>query len=106
MSERISYSRLEQETIVNFNEEEAEARVYTFNKSLQTRLQKLTVERPDECRLDPDQRLTGNGAAAFIVPKRWVKVAPPRKVTMTEEQAVASRERMRALRAQQLGREL
>ena len=98
MSERISYSRLEQETIVNFNEEEAEARVYTFNKSLQTRLQKLTVERPDECRLDPDQRLTENGAAAFIVPKRWVKVAPPRTVTMSEEQAEAARERLKVAR--------
>lgn len=102
----MSYSKLEQETVINFNEEETEARVYTFNRSLQTKLQKLTAERPDECRLDPDQRLTGNGATAFIVPKRWVKVVPPRKVTMTEEQAIASRERMRALRAQQLGREL
>lgn len=92
------YSRLEQETVINYNEEETEARVYTFNKSLQNRLQKLTVERPDECRLDPDQRLTGNGAAAFIVPKRWVKVAPPRKVIMTEEQAEAAKERLKAAR--------
>ena len=99
MSERISYSRLEQETIVNFNEEEAEARVYTFNKSLQTRLQKLTVERPDECQLDPDQRLTGNGAAAFIVPKTWIKVRPPKAVNMTEDQKQALRARMGKLNA-------
>lgn len=99
MSERISYSRLEQETIVNFNEEEAEARVYTFNKSLQNRLQKLTAERPDECRLDPDQRLTENGAAAFIVPKRWVKVAPPRTRNLTDEQKAEIVARFAAARA-------
>ena len=99
MSERISYSRLEQETIVNFNEEEAEARVYTFNKSLQNRLQKLTAERPDECRPDPDQRLTGNGAAAFIVPKRWVKVAPPRTRNLTDEQKAEIAARFAAARA-------
>ncbi len=99
MSERISYSRLEQETIVNFNEEEAEARVYTFNKSLQNRLQKLTAERPDECRPDPDQRLTENGAAAFIVPKRWVKVAPPRTRNLTDEQKAEIVARFAAARA-------
>ena len=94
----MSYSNLERETIINFNEEEQEARIYTFNKALQTRLRKLSSERPKDCCLDPDDRLTGNGAAAFIVPKRWVKVAPPRTVTMSEEQAEAARERLKVAR--------
>nr|MBQ4456586.1 hypothetical protein [Clostridia bacterium] len=94
-----NYSRYEQETIINFNEEESTAQVYTFNRSLQTKLRKLSEERPEECRIDPDERRTcGGAAAAYIVPKSWVKVAPPRKVTMTEEQVEAARERMREAR--------
>ena len=95
----MNYSRLEQETIINFNEEEPSARIYTFNRSLQTKLRKLAADRPDECQLDPDQRLTGNGAAAFIVPKRWVKVAPPRTRNLTDEQKAEIAARFAAARA-------
>lgn len=84
----------ERETIINFNEDEAEARVYTFNVALQNSLRKLAEVRPEECRLDPDERLTVGGAAAFIVPKKWVKVRPPRQVNYSEEQIAAFRERM------------
>ena len=95
----MNYSRLEQETIINFNEEEPSARIYTFNRSLQTKLRKLAADRLDECQLDPDQRLTGNGAAAFIVPKTWIKVRPPKAVNMTEDQKQALRARMGKLNA-------
>lgn len=101
----ISLSRYEQETIITFNEEESTAQVYTFNRSLQSKLRKLSEERPEECRLDPEDRKTDNGSAAFIVPKCWIKVSPPRTVTRSEEQIEAMRERMRAMRAAQLGKE-
>lgn len=93
----------ERETIINFNEDEAEARVYTFNVALQNSLRKLAEARPEECRLDPDERLTVGGAAAFIVPKKWVKVRPPRQDNLTDEQRNERREHMRAFRARQLG---
>ena len=90
----MQYSRLEQETIVNFNEEEKIARVYTFNRALQNKLARLAADRPDECLVDPDDRLSVDGAGAFIVPKKWIKVAPPRKSVMTEEQKDVLRNRM------------
>lgn len=73
-------SRYEQETIITYNEEEKTAGVYTHNKALLRRLDKLSQERPDECRLEklrPD-------AADYIIPKAWVRVRPPRQ--MSEEQ--------------------
>ena len=101
----ISLTRCEQETIINFNEEDPTAQVYTFNRSLQSKLRKLSEERPEECRLDPEERNPDNGSASFIVPKCWIKVSPPRTVTRSEEQIEAMRERMRAMRAAQLGKE-
>lgn len=41
----------ERETIVNFNEGEDTASVYTHNKPLRRRLEQLAQERPEECRL-------------------------------------------------------
>ena len=45
-------SRYEQETILNFNDKEKTASVYTHNRALQRGLQKLVEERPEECKLD------------------------------------------------------
>lgn len=41
----------ERETIINFNEGEDTASVYTHNKALRRRLEQLAQERPEECRL-------------------------------------------------------
>ena len=45
----MNLSLYEQETIVNFNEEEATANVYTQNRALRRKLDKLAQERPQEC---------------------------------------------------------
>ncbi len=85
----MSLSRYEQETIVNFNEEERTASIYTHNKALARKLAKLAQERSEECRLE---KTTRDGAAVqYTVPKKWVKVSPPKAVT--EAQREAARER-------------
>lgn len=45
----MSLSLCEQETIINFNEEEKTASVYTHNKALIRKLDKLAQERPGDC---------------------------------------------------------
>lgn len=90
----MSISRLEQETIINYNEEEKTATVYTFNRGLKAKLAKLAAERPEDCVLSEDY---ANGSQTYTVPKRWIKVSPPRKVS--EEQKKAAAERMAAWRA-------
>lgn len=90
-------SRYEQETIITYNEEEKTAGVYTHNKALLRRLDKLAQERPDECRLEkvrPDGR-----AADYIIPKAWVRIYPPRvSAPLTEEQKQRRREQLAKLK--------
>ena len=77
-------SRYEQETIISFNEEEQTASVYTHNRALRNRLQKLAQERPTECRLLD----TGSGgrAADYSIPTGWVRVRPTRILSEAERE--------------------
>ena len=89
-------SRLEQETIINFNEEEKEASVYTFNRALQRKLARLAEEHPDECR--KAKTWQPGESVEYIVPKKWIKVSPPKKVNYTDEQKAALAERLASVR--------
>lgn len=64
----MSLSRYEQETIINFNEEEKTATVYTMNKSLIRKLERIEAERPEECKAQ--QKDADGLAVTYIVPKR------------------------------------
>ena len=80
-------SKLEQESIILYNEEEPTASIYTHNKALRRTLDKLAQERPEDCRID---RVSHDGAATdYSVPKSWVKIRPPR--IASEAQKAASR---------------
>lgn len=80
-------SKEEQETIICYNEGSQTASVYTHNAALRHKLEQLAQERPDDCRLEQ----TGhNGEAVdYIIPKRWVKITPPR--VASEAQKAAAR---------------
>ena len=74
-------TRIEQETIINFNEAENTATVYTHNSALIRKLEGLADQRPDDvCR----GRAFQDGGREYIIPKRWVKVNASR--ILTEEQ--------------------
>lgn len=80
-------SLYERETIINFNEAESAANIYTHNKALRRTLDKLAQERPEYCKVD---RVSHEGAAAdYIIPKAWVKIRPPRIASVAQK--VASR---------------
>lgn len=68
----MSVIKLEQETIINYNNEEAEADIFTYDRRLITRLKKAGVELIDN---------NGDGSYSCKVPKKWVKVSPPKKVS-------------------------
>lgn len=89
--------KYERETIINFNEAEPTASVYTFNRSLQSKLNKLLSSNPDiSLKYSDEER------AEYIVPKKWIKVSPPRQVNLTDEQRAAAAERLSASRAKKL----
>lgn len=86
------FSKEERETIINFNEAAATASIYTHNRAIQNKLNKLREEYNIEV-VD-----AGDGWTEYLVPKKWVRVAPPRQVNYTEEQRAAMAERLAATR--------
>lgn len=83
----------EKETIINFNEGEQLASVYTYSRRLQNKLNKLVDVNPDISIKCQDDECT-----TYIVPKKWIKVSPPRQVNYTDEQKAAMAERLAAAR--------
>ena len=71
----------ERETIVNFNEEESVATVYTHNKSLINKLRRLLAKETDRI----------EDAITFEVPKDWISIRPKKVMNISEE----DKERMR-----------
>lgn len=83
-------SLIEQETIFNFNEGEKTAGIYTFNRSLLKKLEALAEKYPEEVKLE--RTSWGGLAADYIIPKSWIKINPPPKIS--EEQREARRANM------------
>lgn len=68
-------TKYEQETIINFNEKERLASLYTHNQSLQNTLLSLCQSHPAQVRQTSGNRY---GGMTFELPKKWVKIALPR----------------------------
>ena len=90
MSDLLNY---EKETIINYNNEESIAQVFTYHRALQNKLNKLIGVNPDISVLR-----RGDEWTEYIVPKTWIKVSPPRQVNYTDEQRTAMAERLAAAR--------
>lgn len=84
----MTLNNYERETIINYNEGEKTASVYTHNKALRRRLDQIRKTRPEEVlivRQDDDH-------SEYIVPKKWIKVSPPRQTS--DEAKERARQRM------------
>lgn len=78
----------ERETIINFNEGESTASVYTHNSTMRHRLEQLAQERPEECRLV--KTCHDGEAVEYYIPKKGLRVNPGMK--LTDEQRAARAE--------------
>ena len=76
--------RIEQETIILYNEAEATAEVFTYDQKLLTKLERLAVKYPDQ--------ITRTGERQYIVPKACVLV----RELFSEERRKAASERAKA----------
>lgn len=80
------YTREEQETIINYNQAGDTASVYTYNPTLIRKLDRLAEEY--DCVI----KESGTGASrSYIIPKKWVKINPPRKMSDENKQKAAER---------------
>lgn len=82
---------IEKETIINFNEDEATANVYTYNARLKRRLQDLSQQYPNEV----VENHSGN-YTDYEVPKGRIRINPPRRAAVLTEQQ--KQDRVAALR--------
>lgn len=73
-------TKSEKETVITYNEEEDTADIFTFNKALQRKLEKLTAERPAEVKLLEDYQ---DGSRSFVIPKKYIKINASRKISST-----------------------
>lgn len=81
----------EKETIINFNESDTRAIVYTYNLDLRKKLKKL-ADKTTDCEIKQE----GRGFAEFIVPKSWVTIEMPKRLSESEKKAVMERGREKA----------
>lgn len=84
-------SRLEQETIVNYNAGEQTATVYTRDKAVMRRLDALKDAFPDTYRLISETDID----KTYEMPKSLVNFRKPKRIS--EAQREAARERMSKL---------
>lgn len=87
----MNLTKYEQETIINYNNEEKTASVFTYDKSLIRKLDKRLAEVSD---IKLIRR--GEDFAEYSLPKKWIKVSFPRQYS--DEQRAEMAERMRAAR--------
>jgi len=80
-------SRLEQETIIIFNEAEDKAEVCTYNGRLKSRMVELSEQRPDSVMFKDN----AGGAATYIVPKNWIKINPTRILSDAQKKTIVQR---------------
>lgn len=80
-------SKYEKETIINWNEAESTASIYTFNADLKRRLAEFSRKYPILCRLE---RSTTESSVTYVIEKSRlsVRLIPP----YSEERLTAARE--------------
>ena len=74
-------SAYERETIILFNETSEPAEVFTYNKRMIRKLERLAKMFPDEFRLKSDNR---DGGMIYIVPKNRILISTPKQKTWAE----------------------
>lgn len=89
-------TRYERETIINYNEGENVASISTHNRALQRYLKQRAMDRPSECHLEKVSH--GGKAVDYIIPKSWIHIYPPRKISDKQRAAMAERMKTANLR--------
>lgn len=85
-------SNYEKETIILFNEAEKTASVYTHNAALREQLAALCGSHPEQVRRTADN---GHGGFTFELPKKWLKITPPRELSPAQREVLDRMNRKR-----------
>jgi len=89
-------TKYEQETIINFNEDESMASICAHNKRLIAKLNKACQRVPEHFKFI---KSNDDGFMFFECTKKYITIHIPAKSTLTDEQREKLRERMKTLTA-------
>lgn len=78
-------SNYEKETVGLWNEAEKTASIYTYNATLKAQLLGLCGDYPEQVRQTGDN---GYGGMTFELPKKWIKVTPPRILSPAQREVL------------------
>lgn len=90
-------TKYEQETIILYNEKEATASVYTHNTGLQNTLRGLCESHLAQVRQTDNNR---HGGLSFELPKKWIKITPPRVLSEAQKKVLEEMNRKNQQRRQ------
>lgn len=80
----MTLSGFERETIINFNEADAMAQIFTYNKAWQRHLEQVLGIKPDST--------NGFGGRDYTIPKKWLRLPRgPRKLSAEVKKSLAAR---------------
>lgn len=79
--------RIEKETIINFNEQESQASVWSASESMEKKMIALGLVGESTC-----------GGMKWQIPKGWVKIIKPRNLTEAQREALKERGKALSLR--------
>ena len=85
-------SKYEKETIFFYTEAEPKAGVFTYNVALKRQLAVLCESHPDQVRLTLDN---GNGGLNYELPKKWIRISPPRVLSQAQKEVLERMNRKR-----------
>ena len=78
-------SAVERETIILYNEAENTAEVYTHSYAMKKRIEDIQRRYPEEVKLAKRDGI----AYTYILPKKWVKIIPPRRASAKQLEHLA-----------------
>lgn len=82
---RMKLSNYEKETIFNFSAADKTASIYTHNEALKAQLSGLCATYPEQVRQTGDN---GYGGLTFELPKKWLKIKPPRDLSPAQREVL------------------
>lgn len=81
-------TNIEKESVIIFNEAERMALIDTYNPKWQSQLAEAAELYPDECQLKREHEM---GNKAYLLPKSWLKLKLPMKLTAEQKAERAAR---------------
>lgn len=82
----LSLTKYEQETIINYNQEEKLASCYTMDPSLIRKLDKMC-----EMSSEITEVKSADGSKTYTFPKKWLRVKMPRQLSEETREKLAKR---------------